>query len=119
MAKSLLEAIRACSLLPHLLAPVGEARVASNLPLEVELALAVPTEIDGAGLDMDVHQVVNDPALDVILNPVDQESPANIDDLDERKLPRKSKDEGVVSGESRKKETPSLKKQPCEVPQST
>lgn len=75
---------------PYLLAPVGEARVTSNLPLEVELAFTMPTEINGAGLDMDVHQVVNDPALDVILNPVDQEPPANIDDLDERKLPRKS-----------------------------
>lgn len=89
-AELLLEAIGDYSLPPYLLAPVGEARVTSNLPLEVGLALAVPTEINGAGLDMNVHQVVNDPALDVILNPVDQESPANIDDFDERKLPRKS-----------------------------
>jgi len=50
----------------------------------------MPTEINGAGLDMDVHQVVNDPALDVILNPVNQEPPANVDDFDERKFSRKS-----------------------------
>lgn len=74
-------------LLPHLLAPVGEARVPSNPALEVELALPVPTEVNGAGLDVDVHQVINNPALDVILNPVHQEPPANVDDFDERKFP--------------------------------
>lgn len=72
---------------PHLLAPVGEARVPSNPALEVELALPMSTEVNGAGLDVDVHQVINNPALDVILNPVDQEPPANIDDFDERKFP--------------------------------
>lgn len=74
-------------LLPHLLAPVGEARVPSNPALEVELALPVPAEVNGAGLDVDVHQVINNPALDVILNPVDQEPPAHVDDFDERKFP--------------------------------
>lgn len=74
----------------YLLAPVGETRVTANLPLEIELTLAVPTQVNGAGLDMDVHQVVNDPALDVILDPVDQEPPTNVDDFDERKLPRES-----------------------------
>lgn len=47
----------------------------------------MPAEVNGAGLDVDVHQVINNPALDVILNPVDQEPPANVDDFDERKFP--------------------------------
>lgn len=115
--KSLLEAVGNYSLLPHLFAPIGEARVTSDLPLEVELTLAVPTEVNGTGLDMDVHQVVNDPALDVILNPIDQEPPANIDDFDERKLPRKST--ARIKWGKKQKKTPSMKKQPCEVSQST
>lgn len=47
----------------------------------------MPAEVNGAGLDVDVHQVINNPALDVILNPVDQEAPAHVDDFDERKFP--------------------------------
>lgn len=103
---------------PYLLAPVGEARVASNLPLEVELTFAVPTQVNGAGLDMDVHQVVNDPALDVILDPVDQEPPTNVDDFDERKLPRESttRMRGMPTGKAEKHTTPT--EQPGEVSQS-
>lgn len=65
----------------------------------------MPTEINGAGLDMNVHQVVNNSALDVILNPVDQEPPANVDDFDERKLPRKStaKMRGLSAGKAERK----------------
>lgn len=54
------------------------------------------TEVNGAGLDVDVHQVINNPALDVILNPVDQEPPANIDDFDERKFPGDRQTETVT-----------------------
>lgn len=85
-------------LLPHLLAPVGEARVASNPPLEVELALPVPTEVNGAWLDVDVHQVINNPALDVILNSVHQEPPANVDDFDERKFPGDRQGKSLLKG---------------------
>jgi hypothetical protein len=37
---------------------------------------------------VDVHEVVHDLALDVVLHPVDQEAPAHIDDLDEGQVPR-------------------------------
>lgn len=79
----------------------------------------MPTEINGAGLDMDVHQVVNDPTLDVILNPVDQEPPANINDFDERKLPRKStvRVRGLPVGKAERNTIP--ERQPCQVSQST
>lgn len=36
---------------------------------------------------MDVHEVVHNFTLDVILNPVNQETTANIDDLDEGQVP--------------------------------
>lgn len=104
---------------PYLLAPVGEARVTTNLPLEIELTLTMPTQVNGAGLDMDVHQVVNDPALDVILDPVDQEPPANVDDFDERKLPKENtaRMRGMPTGKAENHTRPPTK-QPGEVSQS-
>ena len=64
-----------------------EAGVPPEPSLQVIGALSVPTQVDGSGLDVDVHQVVDDPALDVILDPVDEEPPADIDHLDEGEIP--------------------------------
>lgn len=61
------------------------------------MALSVPTEVDGVGVYVDVHEVVHYFALDVILHPVDQETPADINDLDEGQVP-------VGQGEKRKTE---------------
>ena len=72
---------------PYLPAPAGQARVAPDLALEVVLALAMPAQVDGAGLHVDVHQVVHDAALDVILHAVHQEAPAHIDHLNQRQVP--------------------------------
>lgn len=72
---------------PYLLAPVGESRVTPYLPLEVEFTLAVSAEVNGAGLDVDVHQVVDDSALDVILDPVHKEPPPHVDHFDQREIP--------------------------------
>lgn len=72
---------------PYLPAPAGQARVAPDLALEVVLALAMPAQVDGAGLHVDVHQVVHDAALDVILHTVHQEAPAHIDHLNQRQVP--------------------------------
>lgn len=47
----------------------------------------MPTEVDGVGVHMDVHEVVHDFTLDVVLHPVDQETTSNVDDLDEGQIP--------------------------------
>lgn len=73
--------------LRHLPPPQREARVAAQPPLQVVRALPVSTQVDGARLDVDVHQVVDDFTLNVILDLVDQEAAAHVYDLDEGELP--------------------------------
>lgn len=51
------------------------------------LALAVTAQINRPRLHVDVHQVVDDPTLDVVLNTVDQESATNVNHFDERQIP--------------------------------
>ena len=68
-------------------AAVGQLRVPPDAALHVVVALAVATQVDGVGVDVDVHQVVHDLALDVVLNPVDQEPHAHVHHLDERQVP--------------------------------
>lgn len=51
------------------------------------MALSVPAEVDGVGVYVDVHEVVHYFTLDVVLHPVDQETAADVDDLDEGKVP--------------------------------
>lgn len=58
--------------LTYLLASGCEARVSSNSTLDVELALSMAAQVDGAWSDVDVHEVVDNPALDVVQHPVDQ-----------------------------------------------
>lgn len=67
--------------LSYLPAPAGQARVSSDLPLKIVLTLSVPTQVDGTRLHVDIHQVVHNSALNVVLNSVHQESPAHIDHL--------------------------------------
>ena len=55
------------------------------------------TEVDGAGLYMDVHQVVHNLALDVVLDAVGKETPANINNLDEGQVPDGREGEGWPS----------------------
>lgn len=71
----------------HLLPSARQLRVAANAALLVVLALAVPAEVDGVGVHVDVHEVVDDFTLDVILHPVDEETAADVDDLDEGQAP--------------------------------
>lgn len=73
-----------------------EARVSSQAALQVVLTLAVSTQVDGAWLDMDVHQVVDDAALDVILDAVHEESAAHVDHLDKGQGPE-SKEESRLN----------------------
>lgn len=71
----------------YLSATRREACVTAQPPLQVVGALSVPTQVDGPGLDVDVHQVVHDLTLDVILNPVDEETPTHVYHLDEGEIP--------------------------------
>lgn len=70
-----------------LLSTGREARVSTNPTQQVELTLPVPAQVDGPGRDVDVHQVINDPALNVVLNLVHQISTAHVEDLDVGVLP--------------------------------
>lgn len=62
------------------------------------MGLSVPTDVDGVGVYVDIHEVVHDFTLDVILHPINQETTAHIDDLDEGQVP-------VGQGEKRKTES--------------
>lgn len=72
---------------PYLSTSSREARVSSQSALQVVLTLAMSTQVNGAWLDMDVHQVVDDAALDVILDAVHEESAAHVNHLDKRQVP--------------------------------
>lgn len=77
-----------CFLVPsHLSAPRRQAGIASQAPLQVVGALPVPTQVDGSGLDVNVHQVVDNLALDVVLDAVDEVTASHVNHLDERQLP--------------------------------
>lgn len=45
------------------------------------MALSVLADVDGVRVHVDVHEVVDNFTLNVILHPVDQEPTADIDDL--------------------------------------
>jgi len=71
----------------HLLSSLRQLRVASDAFLQIVLALSVPTQVNGMGVYGDVHEVVDYLTLDIVLNPVDQKTAADIDDLDEGQAP--------------------------------
>ena len=71
----------------HLLAPARQARVSSDASFDVVVTLSMATQVDGAWCDVDVHQVVDDPALDVGLDLVHQVPPAHIHYLDVGQIP--------------------------------
>lgn len=73
-----------CTDLP---APRGQSWVPANPALEVELALPVPAEVDGAGGHVDVHEVIYDAALDVVSHTVHHVALAHIHDLDIGQVP--------------------------------
>ncbi len=71
----------------YLFSPRREACVTAQPSFQVVRALSMPTQVDGSGLDVDVHQVIDDFTLDVILDPVGQVSPTHVNDLDEGEIP--------------------------------
>lgn len=64
------------------------------------LALSVPTEVDGMGVNMDVHEVVDNFTLDVVLHPVDQEASANVYNLDKGQVPVNQRGKSTAETES-------------------
>lgn len=71
----------------YLSAPQREACITAQPPLQVVGALPVPTQIDCSGLDVDVHQVVDNFTLDVVLDAVDKVTPPHVYHLDEGQIP--------------------------------
>lgn len=61
---------------------------------EVEFALSVATQVDGSRRDVDVHEVVHDPALNVVLDPVHQVPAAHVEDLDVGQVPARGQEGG-------------------------
>lgn len=55
-------------------------------------ALSMPANVDRVGVHVDVHEVVNDLALDVVLHSVDQEPAAYINHLNEGQVPVKQRE---------------------------
>lgn len=74
----------------HLFASGRETRVSANPTLDVELALTVAAQVDGARRDVNVHEVVDDPALDVVQHSVDQVPLAHVHDFDVGEIPEGS-----------------------------
>lgn len=65
-----------------------QPRVSADAPHQVELALSVATQVDGPRGHVDVHEVVHDPALNVVLDPVHQVPAAHVEDLDVGQVPK-------------------------------
>lgn len=50
----------------HLFTTGRQACIPSDATSDVQVALSMSTEVDGARCDVDVHQIINDSALDVV-----------------------------------------------------
>lgn len=74
-------------LLEHLFPSVWQLRVSPDASLLIVMGLPMAAEVDGVGVYVDVHEVVDNFTLNVILHPVDEETAANVDDLDEGQVP--------------------------------
>lgn len=74
------------------------------------LALAVPTEVDGMGVYVDVHEVVDNFTLDVVLHPVDQETLADIYDLDKGQVPAEHMETSTTKSESTTRDLDKIRK---------
>lgn len=64
-----------------------EACVTAQPPLQVVSALSMSAQVDGSGLDVDVHQVVHNLTLDVVLDAVDEVAPSHVYHLNEGEIP--------------------------------
>lgn len=61
------------------------------------MALAVAAEVDGVFLNVNIHEVVDDLTLDIILNTVHQETLTHVNHLDEGQVPETARKRSVVN----------------------
>lgn len=73
----------------HLFSPCSETRISTDPTLNVELALSMAAQVDGARRDVDVHEVVHDPALDVVQHSIDQIPLTHVYDFNVGKIPER------------------------------
>lgn len=71
---------------PHLSPSRGEFRVPPNTALDIVLTFSVSAQVDGVWVYMDVHEVVDNLTLNVVLNTVYQVPAAHIHHLNEREI---------------------------------
>lgn len=62
----------------HLFSSGRQTRVPPDPSLDVQVALTVATQVDGTWCNVDVHQVVDDSALDVVKDTVHQVTTAHV-----------------------------------------
>jgi len=67
-------------------AVLRKIRIAADLAVQVVHTFAVSSQVDGPGKDVNVHQVVNDPALNVAFVTMDQDLGTRIEDLHETEV---------------------------------
>lgn len=77
---------------PDLFPSGGEFSIPSDTALDVVLALSVPAQVDGVRVYMDVHEVVDNLALNVVLNAVYQEPATHIHYFNKGKISEKKND---------------------------
>lgn len=77
---------------PHLFSSGRQARVSSDPSLDVEVTLTMAAQVDGAWGDVDVHQVVDDSALDVVEDTIDKETATHVHDLYVGQIPEETRE---------------------------
>lgn len=71
----------------HLFPSRRKLGVSSDAAFNVVVALSVATQVDGVRVHIDVHEVVDNLTLDVVLHPVHQKTSAHVHHLDKRQVP--------------------------------
>lgn len=82
--------------LSHPISLWWKARVSSDAAQQVQLALPMPAEVDRTWCNVDVHEVVHNTTLDMVLNSVHQISGAHVEDLNVGQIPNTQKEEDRI-----------------------
>lgn len=85
-----------CSEGTYFFPPDRQSGISSYSPLQVEFTFSMPTEVDWPRSHMDIHEVVDDPALDVIHYSVHKVTPSDIHNFNIRKIPFTSKQKRFI-----------------------
>jgi len=82
--------------LTYFFPPDRQSRVPSYSPFQIEFAFSMSTEVDWPRSHMDVHEVVDNSALDVIHYSVHKVTPSNVHNFNVRKIPFVSKQQQKI-----------------------